>query len=164
MLTGLTRRRIGMLALAAALTGRGLGMAAADSKMDPNAKGPDGLPIIFAYIEREDQAAVTALLDAGADIEAKGFFQATPMLSAALVDLWPMVALLISRGANLWAVDQQGVNLPWLTAHAKVRKGSPTEAALNAVRATLNERAMRERIYDPAQALALMKAGRWPPG
>lgn len=131
--------------------------------IDPMAKGADGLPLIFTLIEQEDQAAVEALLDAGADLEAKGFAQGTPLLKAAFLDLWPMVGMLIQRGANVMAADMRGVTLPWATTQAKVGRGTPAEASLNAVRKYLNDRGLLERIYQPAEVRGLLQQGKWPP-
>lgn len=157
-------RRVMLAGLGAALVMEGTAMAAAGAQVDVTALGPDGLPIIFWTIKQGDAAGVTALLDAGADIEAAGYHGATPMLSAAVVDDWIMVAMLIQRGANPQAVDRRGFTLPWLTAQAKVAQGSPTEVALNAVRKYLNDRALLEAIHDPAQVREMLAAGTWPPG
>jgi ankyrin repeat protein len=157
-------RRVMLAGLGATLAMEGTGMAEAETGLDPKAEGPDGLPIIFWTIKQGDAAKVNALLDAGADLEAAGYHGATPVLSAAVVDDWVMVAMLIQRGANPAVVDRRGFSIPWLTSQAKVAKGSPTEASLNAVRKYLNDRAMLERVYDPAQVRELMKAGKWPPG
>ena len=146
-------------AIAALWTMEGAGMAMAEQ----GAKGPDGLPIIFWTIKQNDQAKVAALLDNGADIEAAGYHGATPILSAAMVDNWIMAEFLMQRGANIAAFDRAGFNLPYLTAHAKVAKGSPTEAALNRVRKALNDHGLLERIWEPAEVRALIKQGKWPP-
>jgi len=138
-------------------------MATAGTPVDPKALGPDGLPLIFTRIEQEDLNGVIALMNAGADLEAQGFFRATPVLSAGLIDYWTMVQFLLEQGANPAAIDDQGINLPWLTSQAKVAKGSDTEKALNKVRHVLNDRAMLERVYPPAQALELARQGKWPP-
>lgn len=138
-------------------------MATAGTPVDPKALGPDGLPLIFTKIEQEDFDGVIALMNAGADLEARGFFRSTPVLFAGLIDYWTMVQFLIEQGADPAAINDQGVNLPWLTSQAKVAKGSETERALNKVRHVLNDRAMLERVFPPAQALALARQGKWPP-
>lgn len=138
-------------------------MATAEQAVKTDAKGPDGLPIIFWTIKENDQAKVAALLDAGADIEAAGYHGSTPILSAAMVDNWIMAEFLMRRGANIAAFDRAGFNLPYMTAHARVAKGSPTEAALNEVRKALNNNGLLERIWEPAEVRALIKQGKWPP-
>lgn len=149
--------------LGAVLAMEGMAMAA-NAGVDIAALGPDGLPVIFWTIKQGDVAGVQALLDAGADIEAAGYHRATPVLSAAVVDDWEMVAMLIQRGANPMVADGRGFTVPWLTAQAKVAKGSATEASLNAVRKYLNDRALLEAVYPPAEVREKMKAGTWPPG
>lgn len=129
--------------------------------VDPNAKGPDGLPIIFTLIEQENIAAIEAVLKAGADIEAQGFAKATPVLKAAFIDLWPIVAMLIQHGANVRAADYRGLTLPWMTAHAQVGQETAAYASLNAVRKYLNDRGLLERIYEPAEVRELLKQGKW---
>lgn len=157
-------RRVLLAVLWAAMAMKGTGMAVAERQVDPKALGPDGLPIIFWTIKEGDSAGVEALLDAGAEIEAAGYHGATPALSAAVVDDWPMVALLLQRGANPAAFDRRGFTLPWLSAQAKVAKNSPTEASLNAVRQYLNDRGLLQAVYDPAQVRSMLKDGTWPPG
>jgi len=127
-------------------------------------RGPDGLPIIFRHIEREETAKIEALLDAGADIEAPGFQHATPVLAAASADIWPIVLMLIERGAALDAVDRSGFTLPWLAATSRVSEGSSDWAALARVREILRERGMMDRTHEPNEVKKLVEEGRWPRG
>lgn len=136
---------------------------AAETGLDPNAKGPDGLPILFWTLQQENLPKVEALLDAGADIEAKGYNGATPLLSQAIVQDWIAVELLMKRGARLDVADRVGFTVPYLLAHAKVAKGSRNEAAMAAVRQVMNDRGLLGRIHEPAEVRALMAAGKWPP-
>jgi hypothetical protein len=159
-------RRAVLAGLVAVLAACGIGrhgMAGAEAKLDIKEIGPDGLPIIFWRIKQENEAAVFALLNAGADIEAQGYHGATPILSAALIDNWPLVVGLIERGANVGAVDRRGFNLPYFTTQASPDPDGPTGAALQTVRLYLNERLMLERVYAPAEVRDLMAKGTWPP-
>ena len=151
------------LALAGCGTGR-IGMAGADTKPDIKELGPDGLPIIFWRIKQENEAAVLALINAGADIEAQGYHGSTPLLTTAQLANWPLVLALIERGANVGAVDRIGFNLPYLTTQNNPAPDTPNGVALQAVRVYLNDRLMLERVYKPAEVRDLMAKGQWPPG
>ena len=138
-------------------------MAGADTKPDIKELGPDGLPIIFWRIKQEDEAAVLALINAGADIEAQGYHGSTPLLTTAMLANWPLAVALIERGANVGAVDRLGYNLPYLTTQNNPAADSPSGVALQAVRVYLNERLMLERVYKPAEVRDLLAKGAWPP-
>lgn len=135
-----------------------------ESMADPNALGPDGFPIIFAHVEARDERKVAALLDAGADIEAKGFFDQTPMLKAAMANSWTMVAMLMERGADIRASDRSGFNLPYLASVSKIGETTENGKVLReVVRPVLEKAGLMERIYHPVEAEALMEQGEWPP-
>ncbi len=159
-------RRAVVAAIGLALAGWEMGrqgMAGAEAKPDIKELGPDGLPIIFWRIKQENEAAVLALINAGADIEAQGYHGSTPLLTAAMLANWPLVGALIERGANVGAVDRLGYNLPYLTTQNNPPADTPNGAALQAVRVYLNERLMLERVYKPAEVRDLLTKGAWPP-
>lgn len=131
-------------------------------KVDTGALGPDGLPMIFWTIQRGDVSGVSRLLDAGADLEAKGYNGSTPILSAAMVNNWAIVDLLVRRGANISIVDNRGFSLPYLVTQARPMEGTEAEKILSRVRSILKERGMLEQPYEPAQVRDLMKRGQWP--
>lgn len=131
--------------------------------VDINATGPDGHPILFWQVKQRDPRAVGALLDAGANIEARGFFDATPVITAGSANSWEMVELLMSRGADPRAADGKGFNLPWLASTSKIREGTAQHTALQRVIAHLKKSGMMARIYTPPEAKTLVKQGAWPP-
>ncbi len=133
------------------------------STVDIEEKGPDGLPIIHWWVEREEFEKIQALLDAGGDIEVPGFQGATPLLKAAVADSWPMALFLIERGAFIGAVDRRGMTLPWLAATSRVKEGNPDYEALQKVRALLNERGMLGQYYEPNEVKKRIAEGTWPP-
>ncbi|MBY6047522.1 hypothetical protein [Vannielia litorea] len=133
------------------------------STVDIEEKGPDGLPIIHWWVEREEFAKIEALLEAGGDIEAPGFQSATPLLKAAVADSWPMALFLIERGAFIGAVDRRGMTMPWLAATSRVKEGNPDFEALEKVRAILNERGMLGQYYEPNDVKKRIAEGNWPP-
>ena len=143
--------------------GERTGVAMADEIGDPNAVGPDGLPAIIVAIEREDMARVKALIGAGANLEAGGFHEATPALSAALADNWPMVLVLLEAGANPNPADQMGFTLPYLTMTSRVVPSGRYGQALNEVRQILNSRGLLEKIMTPDEVKPLVWAGKWSP-
>ena len=160
-------RRAIVVGIGLALAGWGTGkqgMAGAETKLDIAELGPDGLPIIFWRIKQEDEAAVLALINAGADIEAQGYHGSTPLLTTAMLANWPLAVALIERGANVGAVDRLGYNLPYLTTQNNPPVDTVNGAALQAVRVYLNDRLMLERVYKPAEVRDLLTKGAWPPG
>lgn len=133
-------------------------------KTDPNGMGPDGLPIIFWIIERNELERVRQLLDAGANIESRGFGRATPALAAAIPDTWTICLLLLRRGANPWASNHAGFTIAYLASTSKVVNPKTEEfKALQEVRLFLKDRGLYDRIYRPEEVKALNTAGRWPP-
>lgn len=132
-------------------------------KMSEQEKGPDGLPIIFWSIKEENQEKVIALLNGGADIDSHGYHGATPVLAAAILENWEMVALLLDRGANAKAVDRRGFSLAWLASHSKVDSKSKTFEALTKVRKILDRLSGNKVIYDPMTIRQMLENGTWPP-
>ncbi|MFE3838619.1 hypothetical protein [Pseudogemmobacter sonorensis] len=162
MREGASRRAIlrllsGMIAV---LSGKG---ALAQRAVDPAALGPDGLPLIFWLIEREDMAGVARLVEAGADLDARGFHRATPVLSAAIIDYWQMVEYLLARGAKAAVTDGRGFTLTWLARNSRVVPGGPYGEALARVRRTLEARGLMREVHHPVRVRELAAAGRWPP-
>jgi len=139
------------------------GMAMPEAQIDVTAKGPDGLPGIFWLVSQRDQAAVGAWLDAGGDIEARGFHRATPVLTAAIIDDWPMVLYLIERGARMDVADGRGFTLPYRASSTRVDPNGIFGPPLNAVRAHLAQAGLLSRVYAPVQVRAMVAEGRWPP-
>ena len=133
------------------------------SDVDINATRPDGLPIIFQYISREDIARIEAYIAAAGDLEAEGYHGATPVLTAAIVDNWPVVLLFLRAGANPNPADDRGFTLPYRTATSRVVPDGRYGAALAEVRAFLNERGLLEQVYDRGQVQQMRDEGRWPP-
>lgn len=126
------------------------------------AKGADGLPIIFTYIEREEKRQVEAWLAAGGDIEIEGFQGATPVLKAAVADNWPMAQFLLEQGADPNAYDRRGMTLPWLAETSRVSAGSSDYEGLLWVRAYLAERNIAQPTYEPNQVKEMIQSGTWP--
>ena len=64
--------------------------------------------LLLAAIDSVDVPRVTQLLDEGADPNARGPVQDTPLMRAAAVDSPALVELLLQRGADPTALDQDG--------------------------------------------------------
>lgn len=139
------------------------GATMAHGQIDITARGPDGLPGIFWLIKQQDQSAVGAWLDAGGSIETPGFQRATPVLTAAIIDDWPMVVYLLDRGARMDVVDRRGFTLPWLASHSRAAPGGILGPALQEVRNRLAAAGLLSRVYDPTVVRAMLAEGRWPP-
>jgi hypothetical protein len=134
-----------------------------EGKMDIEARGPDGLPGIFWLIKQEDMAGMAAWIDAGGDIEARGYHGASPALAAAVIENWPAVLWLIERGARPQVADGRGYTLGFLATRSRVAPAGPYGQALAGVRSRLAEAGLLERIHDPATVRRMMAEGRWPP-
>ena len=100
------------------------------------------LPIIFWRISQRNYPAVGALLDAGVNIETRGFFGMTPVIVAATGDGWGMVKLLIDRGADLSAYAGNGMTVADLALTSRVLLDSPNGRDLQDVRTILAERGL----------------------
>ncbi len=133
------------------------------SDNDPNAPGPDGHPAIFTAVERGDTRKVTELIAAGANIEARGYAQGTPLLIAAMGENWPMVELLLQAGAEPLAADEMGFTVPWVAATSRIRPETDDGQALNRVRQILNDRGVIGIVVQPRDVERLLAEGRWPP-
>lgn len=133
------------------------------SANDPNRPGPDGHPIIFTEIERRDPGRVQALIDAGADIEAKGFASGTPILLAAVSSNWRIAELLLAAGADPLIADTTGMTVLWLAAHSRLRPETEEGQALDRVRKVLNDRGIIGIVIPPREVAKMKAEGRWPP-
>jgi hypothetical protein len=144
------RRSLLLTALAATL---GPGTALADPA-GPQARGPDGLPLIFWLIKSGDRAGVEAWLDAGGDLEASGYHRATPILAAAVIDDWPMVLRLAARGARLEVTDGRGFSLAWLNLRSRIDMNGPYGPPLLEARALLARAGLLDAVRSPAEIRA----------
>ena len=126
-------------------------------------KGPDGQPIIFWRITQRNRDAIAAMLDTGYDIEAKGGFDATPIIWASLSDDWITVLLLLERGANPMIADRRGFTLNDLMNTTRVDPNGSYGVALQKVRALLKKRGISDTVYDPPKVKEMLKNGEWPP-
>ena len=120
------------------------------------------LPIIFWRISQRNYPAVGALLDAGVNIETRGFFGMTPVIVAATGDGWGMVKLLIDRGADLSAYAGNGMTVADLALTSRVLLDSPNGRDLQDVRAILAERGLYDDVPTPAELRTQMQAGTLP--
>lgn len=134
----------------------------AHGQIDVTARGPDGLPGIFWRINQQDRAGVGAWLDVGGDIESPGFQRATPVLAAAIVDDWPMVVLLLDRGARMGIHDRRGFTLAWLSTTSRAAPDGILGPALREVRARLAVTGLLGEVFEPAAVRAMIGDGRWP--
>ena len=130
---------------------------------DPNRAGPDGHPIIFTEMERMNLPKVRRLIKAGADIEAKGYAQGTPILLAAVSENWLAVEILLEAGADPMVTDQFGMTVTWLAATSRLLPESEQGQALDRVRHVLNERGIIGIVVDPREVTTMHEEGRWPP-
>ncbi len=79
----------------------------AKSLVDPRDEGNS--PPLIACCRRSDEEAVKiarVLLDRGAQLEHRGYFQRAPLLQASRLGSAELVELLLSRGADIKAVDE----------------------------------------------------------
>lgn len=130
---------------------------------NPNAVGTDGYPIIFQVIASRDLNSVKRLVDAGADIEARGFTNATPVLMAAISRSWHICRFFLEHGADPTAVTTSGFTLPYLAANTTVAPESKPGRDLAAVRAIITTRGLDYLALPPREVKKLVSAKRWPP-
>ncbi len=131
---------------------------------DPNRAGPDGHPIIFTVIEMaDDTVRVRELIEAGADIEARGYGQGTPILMAAIGEKWRVVEVLLEAGADPMIPDEFGFTVTYMAATSRLRPESVNGQALDRVREVLEERGIIEIVVPPREVEQMMEEGSWPP-
>lgn len=166
------RRRLSIVLLLVMVAAGGLGLMAQENRkgysmsvsdIDPDAQDARGQSIIFKRVMEEDMAAIMALLDAGLDVDVRGSFNATPALRAAIADIWPVVALLLERGADPMITDRRGMTIPWLATTSRIAGNGPRAQALEKVRAQLADRGHLSAVYSPQDVTAMVAEGRWPP-
>lgn len=88
--------------------------------------------------------------------------QATPMITAAQTDQWPVVEILIDHGADIWAHDKFGITTAQRTIDSRILRGSDEDKARLRVIAKLKAAGYPFPPPEPEQVLALDKAGKWP--
>jgi len=130
---------------------------------NPDAPGRGGHPQIFEAIEDRDRERVAGLIASGANIEARGYAQGTPILKAALTHNWAMAEMLLEAGADPMVPDEFGITLPAVAARSRLKPESDEGQALARVRAILADRGLIGLVFPPDQVRAMMAEGRWPP-
>lgn len=131
---------------------------------DPNGPGPDGFPMIFTFVEARDTEGITALLKQGADINARGFFDQTPVLKAAMANSWRVVDQLLKAGADPRLVDRRGFNLPYLANTSQIVETTENGRVLREViLPALKAQGLMDPAYHPSDVKARVAAGTWPP-
>jgi len=89
--------------------------------------------------------------------------QSTPMITAATVDQWPMVEILIDHGADIWAHNEFGDTAASYTLDSRILPGSDEDKARLRVIEKLKARGYPFPPPGRDDVLALDKAGKWPP-
>lgn len=130
---------------------------------NPNAPGREGYPQIFEAIGDRDRDRVARLIASGADVEARGYGQGTPILKAALTHNWVMAEMLLEAGADPMVPDEFGITLPAVAARSRLKPESDEGQALARVRAVLADRGLITLVFSPDQVRMMMAEGRWPP-
>ncbi|MDD7973237.1 ankyrin repeat domain-containing protein [Roseinatronobacter alkalisoli] len=134
-----------------------------DKIENPDASGPDGHPQIFTAFERMEIRKVQDLIAAGANLNARGNAQGTPLLIAAKGENWQTVEVLLHAGAEPLAADVTGFTVLWVAATSRIRPETKGGQALNRVRQILNDRGIIRIVLPPREVERLLAEGRWPP-
>ena len=112
--------------------------------IDIDEQGPNGQHVIFWRIQERKYDEVEDYLNAGVDIDVRGFRDVTPVIWAAGTGNWEMVIFLEERGADLGLGSRDGMTV------CSVQDGKPTRLdtengrALEEVRRILRERGLCE--------------------
>lgn len=114
-------------------------------------------------IEDRDRARVARLIASGANLEARGYAQGTPILKAAMTHNWAMVEMLMAAGADPLVPNEFGITLPAVAARSRLKLESDEGQALVRVRSILADRGLISMVFTPQQVRAMMLDGRWPP-
>lgn len=114
-------------------------------KIDITEQGPNGQHMIFWRIQEGKFDEVGAFLDAGVDVNIRGFREKTPAIWAAGTVSWDMVLFLAQRGADLSARDRDGMSVCTIQEGLPTRLDTENGRALQEVRRILQERGICER-------------------
>ncbi len=158
----LTGCGLGKCQQSARSTGTG-GALMSETIDNPDAPGREGYPQIFEAIADRDPERVARLIASGANVEARGFGQGTPVLKAALTHNWAMAEMLLKAGADPMAADEFGITLPAVAARSRLNPESEEGQALARVRAILADRGLITLVFPPDQVRKMVTEGRWPP-
>lgn len=93
-------------------------------------------------IQRRDAKAVESLLAGGANIEEPLFADATPAVFAAAGDGWDIVLLLLQRGADPAAIDEQGFSIATFAKTSRVAPDNKYGRALAEVKEILRAKGL----------------------
>ncbi|KAM6445846.1 protein phosphatase 1 regulatory subunit 16A [Rhynochetos jubatus] len=110
--------------------------------VDPDLCNEDGLTALHQCCIDDAGAVVTALLDAGADVDARDAELWTPLHAAATCGHLGLVQLLIRRGADLLAVNSDG-NMPYDLCE--------DEATLDCIETAMAERGITQEKIEAAR-------------
>jgi ankyrin repeat protein len=139
------------------------GEEAGKTEVDTGVLNARGQSIIFQRVQEEDIDAIRDLLDAGLDVDVRGFQGSTPAIYAAMADTWPVVLFLLEHGANPAAANRLGFTLPWLASTSRIVGDGPRALALEQVRARLARKGLMLNVVDPRSVQRLIEADAWPP-
>jgi hypothetical protein len=137
--------------------------ATSDPVRGPDAPGRAGHPQIFEAIEDGDLDRVKRLIASGANLEARGYAQKTPILKAAMTHNWTMAEMLLAAGADPMVPDEFGITVTAVAARSRLRPESDEGLALDRVRAVLTERGLISLVFRPDQVREMVREGLWPP-
>lgn len=144
-LLGREQRRRSVLLLVLALFGLTLATFMGVEEMgrtpiDVDEQEPNGQHMIFWKIQGLKFDEVEAFLDAGVDVDIRGFRDKTPVIWAAGGVNWDMVLFLIEHGADLSARDRDGMSVCTIQEGLPTRLDTENGRALEEVRRILRER------------------------
>lgn len=132
-----------------------------EKNVDIYALGPNG-PMLFWKIQAEEYDGAQALLNAGADINVRGFSAETPAISAATADDWKGVLYLADCGADLSLYGANGFTVANMAKGSRLRLDSEQGGYLEKVRGILDDRGLYDNVLTSKQLRDQMAAGKIP--
>lgn len=132
-------------------------------KDNPNRLNDEDEPIIFEKIDEANLVSVKQLIKDGANIEARGFGEETPLVRAATVRQWNICLYLLEQGADPTVSDEWGKTMPYMLYKYPVAAESFQGGYWLKVKGIVEKRGLDKLNLPPKEVLKLQKAESWPP-
>jgi hypothetical protein len=130
---------------------------------DPNALGPNDMPLIHWTVTQEDIAGLNTLIGNGADVDAPYIFESTVALRASLLGLWEMTDILLQNGAQVDIVDGRGMTIPYFVYNNRYSSSYQPEH-LEEIKARIEEAGITHwKDYHPQTVKIMLENNTWPP-
>lgn len=132
------------------------------ARADPNGR-VDDQPALSRAALIGNLWGITALLEAGANVDQPNSVGVTPCLEAAAAGNWQVVEKLLAAGAHLAAASQGGVTIGLLAHRSRIASSTIQGQARQRIIGEWQRRGLPWPPPDASTTRNLKDSGRWPP-